>query len=446
VKSGVICLCAGLLTGCAGVWPNTPGQGPQVPSLEVEAEPQRGKITTGVPQQELRLRIERFADEFQDAVSEPLTEVLESDATLRRRKLALDMKYVYSSVALTIASGTQPAVAILDMVVFISLTRDTVERWGVEFAGRRQTGRLLAVFREYEEKIWKIARSIVTPEQETKIRAFLVEWRENNPDKKFVENIRLSEFIDALDIEDRSAARGLFADINKATAAADQALELAERLTYFFQRAPLIWRMHAQLGFFEVISQPEMQGLLVNADQISDSADRLSQNVDRLTNILIEGPQSPEEAALFENLEGGETRVRALMSDLQQTMEQANALAQNVDRLAVRFDVGGPPEPGEKPFDITEYESLASQVTSMSSEMTQLVQNLNQLLASPNVQERLPLAVGSAQDMSQDFVRYLVLLALVLVFSSIMGAVFAVLGYRYLAARLDARLDKHHHA
>jgi hypothetical protein len=48
--------------------------------------------------------------------------------------------------------------------------------------------------------------------------------------------------------------------------------------------------------------------------------------------------------------------------------------------------------------------------------------------------------------MSQDFVRYLVVLALVLVFSSILGAVFALLGYRYLAARLDARLDKQHHS
>ena len=103
-------------------------------------------------------------------------------------------------------------------------------------------------------------------------------------------------------------------------------------------------------------------------------------------------------------------------------------------------------EPGDEPFDIAEYESLASQVTTMTGEMTELVQKLNTLLASPNVQERLPLAVGSAQDMSQGFVRYLVALALVLVFSSIMAAVFAVLGYRYLAARLDARLDKQHHA
>lgn len=445
MRSALIPLFACLLAGCAGVWPNTAHQGPQMPTLGSQKPEPSEELAPRASEAELRLRLQRFADEFQQAVSEPLVEVLESNASLSRRKLALDMKYVYGSTAYTIAAGAHASVAVLDMMVFISLTRDTIERWGVEYTGKQQTKRLLAVFREYEEKIWTIARTIVTPEQEADGRAYLAEWRENNPNRRNVENIRVSEFVNALDLEDRAAAKGLVASVGRATAAADEALELAERLTYFFQRAPLLWRMHAQLGFFEVITQPEMQGLLANADQISSSADRLSSNVDRLTSILIEGPTTPEEEALFENLEGGETRVRALMGDLQQTMEQANALAENVDRLAVRFDVGGPMEPGEKPFDIAEYESLASQVTTMSGEMTQLVKNLNQLLASPDVQDRLPLAVDSAQDLSQDFVRYIVLLALVLVFSSIMAAVFAVLGYRYLAARLDERLDKRHH-
>jgi hypothetical protein len=435
-----------LLTGCAGIWPNTGGPTLQRAELETKQERPKAKIEARASEQELRLRLQRFADEFQQAVSEPLDEVLASDTSLERRKLALDMKYVYGSTAFTIAAGAHSSVAVLDMMVFVSLTRDTIERWGVKYAGKTQTERLLLIFRHFEKRIWNLARLVVTPEQEQDIRDYLVEWRENFPNRKNVENIRITEFVDALDMEDRKAARGLVASVEKATAAADAALELAERLTYFFQRAPLLWRMHAQLGFFEVISQPEMKALLVNADQISTSAERLSTNVDRLTNILIEGPHTPQEVALFENLEGGETRVRALMTDLRQTMNEANALAQSVDGLAVRFGVGGPKEPGEKPFDIAEYESLAVQVTTMSQEMTDLVHNLNQLLASPDLQERLPLAVGSAQDMSQDFVRYLVVLALVLVFSSILGAIVALLGYRYLAARLDARLDKQHHS
>ena len=132
------------------------------------------------------------------------------------------------------------------------------------------------------------------------------------------------------------------------------------------------------------------------------------------------------------------------MSDLRQTLQEANTLAQNVDSLAIRFDVGGATSPDEKPFDIAEYESVAAQVTSMTREMTQLVQNLNQLLTSPTLQERLPSAVGEAQDVSEEFIRYLVLLVLVVIFSSIIATIFAVLGYRYLTARLDTRLDRHH--
>ena len=113
---------------------------------------------------------------------------------------------------------------------------------------------------------------------------------------------------------------------------------------------------------------------------------------------------------------------------------------------AVSFDVGGPLASGERPFDITDYEATAAQVTTMTQELTTLVASLNQLLASPNVQDGLPLAVDSAQDRSEEFVRYLVLLGIVLIFSSITGTVAALLGYRYLAARLEARLDKRRHA
>lgn len=446
MRAALLGLFAGLLAGCAGVWPNTPERGPQMPKLEIGKQQPAEELETRAPEAELRLRIQRFADEFQQAVSEPLDEVLRSDASLKRRQLALDMKYDYGSAAFTIASGAKASVAVLDMVVFVSLTRDSIERWGIQYAGQRQTERLLLIFRHFEEEIWKIARHVVSPEQEAGLRAYLAEWRENFPNRKNVENIRVTEFVDALDLEDRQAARGLVSSVQRATAAADEALELAERLAYFFQRAPLIWRMHAQIGFYEIVSQPEMQTVLANADQVSRSTEQLAANLDRLSSILIEGPQTPEERALFENLEGGETRVRALMGDVRQTLEEANALAQNVDGLALRFDLGGPLEPGEKPFEIGEYEAVAAKVTTMSQELTELVHNLNQLLASPNVQERLPLAVGSAQDRSEEFVRYLVVLALVLIFSAILGTVFAVLGYRYLAARLDARLDKQHHA
>ena len=91
----------------------------------------------------------------------------------------------------------------------------------------------------------------------------------------------------------------------------------------------------------------------------------------------------------------------------------------------MRFDVGGPLAPGEEPFDIAGYESTAAQVTTMTQELTTLVSSLNQLLASPNVQDGLPLAFDAAQDRSEEFVRYLVLLGIVL-----MMAVIFTLGPR----------------
>ncbi len=431
-----------LLVGCAGVWPNTASKGPQAPKLEIAKRDDEKAVKKPASQQELRLRVQRFADEFNDGVSEPLMHILDNDPDVRRRRLALDMMYIYGSTAITIAASPFPELAVLDMVVFVSLTRDTIERWGVEYLGRSNSAALLARLRKYEAEIWRVARPLLDSEQEQTLRELLVDWRANNPEQKNVESIRFGEFIDELGVEDRAKARGLMSSVTSAAAAADDALELAERLTYFFQRAPLIWRLHAQIGFFDIITQPETQSLLENADRIARSAERISHNVETLSSILIEGPQTPEQAALFENIEGGEQRIRGLMGDLRSTMQEASNLAQNVDALAVRFDAGGPPKPDAKPFDIAEYESVAAQVATASHELTELVQSLNLLLSSSAVQERLPLAVDDAQATSQELIRYVLVLALVVFFAVMVGTVFALLGYRYLAARLDARLER----
>ncbi len=431
-----------LLVGCAGVWPSTAPKGPQPPRLEIAKRDDEQAVKKARSQQELRLRVQRFADEFNDGVNEPLLHILDTDPDVRRRRLALDMAYVYGSTAIQIAASPFPEVAVLDMVVFVSLTRDTIERWGVEHLGPSHRAALLARFRTYEEEIWSVARTLLDSEQEQTLRELLVEWRANNPDQKHVESIRFGEFIDELGVEDRAQARGLMSSVTNAAAAADDALELAERLTYFFQRAPLIWRLHAQIAFFDIITQPEMQSLVENSDLIASSADRMSRNLEALSSILIEGPQTPEQVALFENIEAGEQRIRSLMGDLRGTMQEASQLAQTVDALAVRFDLGGPPSPDAEPFDIAEYESVAAQVGTTSEELTELVQSLNLLLSSRAVQERLPLAMDDAQATSRELVRYVAVLALVVFFAVMVGTVCALLGYRYLAARLDSRLGR----
>jgi hypothetical protein len=443
MRSALLPLCLSTFCGCLSVWTNPSLSGPKMRTLGrqppgSDATPQRAS------DRELRLRIERFADEFMDGVEEPLTAILVGKQDIRRRMLALSMLYTYDSTALTIASGAHPSVAVLDMVVFVTLTRDTLERWGSEELGPRNTEMLLERFRRYEADIWGIAGSLITPAQEQTLRELLAEWRENYPDQKHVENIRFGEFVDELDLEDRPRAQGLLASVRQAAVTADDALDLGERLTFFFQRAPFIWRLHAQLAFFEIMSQPETQGLLVDAARISASIEQFASNVDRLSTLLIEGARTPEDAAFFENLAGGEAQVRALLSDVRATMREANALAASVDGLAVRFDVGAPLAPGEKPFDIADYEPVAAQVTATTHELSELMGSLNQLLASPAMQDQLPSAVDQAQARSEEFVRYLVILALVIIFSSIMGTFGAVLGYRYLAARLDARLERAH--
>jgi hypothetical protein len=80
----------------------------------------------------------------------------------------------------------------------------------------------------------------------------------------------------------------------------------------------------------------------------------------------------------------------------------------------------------------------------MAVELRSLVESLNTLLVSPTLSERLPTAVDAAQSGGEELVRYAVILALAVILATIFSTLIAMLGYRYLTARLVERLERRH--
>jgi hypothetical protein len=434
-----LALLALLLPGCA-VWPGgaTPMPEVEVTSIRKDAAPASGKIT----RQELRFRLERVADSFYEEIAEPLDEIINGEANLERRRIALEAKYIFGSNAILIASGPYPAVSMLDMVVFLTLSRMMVEDVAVQALG--PAGRaVIDVARKYEQQGWNAMSTILDAEQQQQLRELIDDWRAAHPNETRVEGVRFNEFAGELDERNQQRASGLLSDVRNATRTADQALELGERLTYFFQRAPLLWRMHAHIAFLQIVSHPEAQGVLADARGISESADRLSRSAELLTSVLTQGP-TPEQEAFFANLDEGEQRLRGLMAEARETMAAANELATSADALAVRFDLGGPPQEGDEPFDIADYQVAAHDFSAMAVELRSLVESLNTLLVSPTLSERLPTAVDAAQSGGEELVRYAVILALAVILATIFSTLIAMLGYRYLTARLVERLERRH--
>ncbi len=51
-----------------------------------------------------------------------------------------------------------------------------------------------AVLRKLEADIWSLCGKLLTPEQQGDLRDLIRQWRDENPDKKYVNFIRFSDF------------------------------------------------------------------------------------------------------------------------------------------------------------------------------------------------------------------------------------------------------------
>jgi hypothetical protein len=427
---------AWLSLGCAG-WPG-------VPQPDATASPSvAAKLDEGVSPTELRLRLQRFADGLSEALAGPLDQLLAGEQEVAKRKLIVEAKYAYSSNALFIASGPYPAVSLLDMVVFVNLARASIERESRLFSGVHYD-ELLRAARKYEGEVWQLSGFLLTKAQQDELRGLIRGWLDENRDRTYSEAVRFGEFASELGEVQGKQARGLLSQIRGVTATADQALELAERMNYFFQRAPVIWRMHGQMAYFEMVSQPEMRGLFANATSIAASTDRLSRTIaDSSTAIAtaLTSAPSPEQEALFAQLGAGEQSLAHMLVELRETMGAATELAGAVEVLATRFDVGGPKpakDPDAKPFDIVEYVGAAAQLATTAGDFRNMIESLNELISSPALSEGLPAATTRAQAEATSMMRSTVLLIALTVVGSFCLMLAALFLYRVYVGRLDS--------
>lgn len=418
---------------CAG-WPGT---GTKAPAAVEYQEVRAGQgETSAMRTGEVRTRIERFADHYAEGMAWQLDSLAARATRLEVRRAAMDQALAYSSAAFMIASDPEPGVALLDMLVFASLVRMSLEDyWVPQLYGEDGRG-VLEAARGLEQEAWAGSRQVLSAGQVEEMQAWVREWRAANPDRQYVEWVRFGELASHLQGKQEQRAGGLVADVRRATAAADKALELAQSLTYYLQRAPFLWDRHAGLAFLDIVTLPEMRGLLADATRISASAERLSLTFERLSNAVLEGP-SPEQERLIAAADETDVRVRTLLGEVRETVVAGSELASRADALMARMDAGKNPD--AKPFDVVEYEAAAAELGRMSGNLTALVVSLAELIASPAFNEQIPTALLAAESRSEDFLEYAVILVVLAIVLSICATMLALLGYHYVAGRLDRR-------
>ena len=139
----------------------------------------------------------RFTDSYVAAISQAADDFGARAGTSKARLAALKWKLGQATSAYSDATGPNPVVNALDVLVLVTMSRMVVEDYGVETFGD-QILPLLEIQRQQETNAWKLADGMLKPGQKQELMDLIQEWRQRNPHQRYVGAIRFNEFLTTL--------------------------------------------------------------------------------------------------------------------------------------------------------------------------------------------------------------------------------------------------------
>jgi hypothetical protein len=218
-------------------------------------------VDATLPPLELQDALQRFTTQFSDRVTQAM-EGLELSSQARVRDEALRKNLLYVSSALEIASGLDPEVNLLDMLVFVHLSRATLEKHWIPVVYRENGAEVAEVFARSEQELQALAEQALSRAQHTQLMNVVDTWLAENPQQIRVEGIRLADFAGMAGsaAADRAMqTRGLLSSVSTASRAANQALLLTERGLFLLHRMPSVWRLQARLAARDMVADVATQ-------------------------------------------------------------------------------------------------------------------------------------------------------------------------------------------
>jgi hypothetical protein len=222
-----------------------------------------------MPEPELQQELQRFTTQFADRITQA-TETLERSLPPGVRDEALRKNLLYVSSALEVATGADPEINLLDMIVFVRLSKTVLDKHWIPTLYGGKGADLAEIFARSDEELKELAAQALSPDQRVELERLVEAWLAANPGQVRVEGVRLADFSAAAGsaAADRAIdAKGLMSSVRTASRAANQAMLLTERGLFLFHRMPSLWRLQARVGARDMV-----------ADTIS---------------LLSEGPQAP---------------------------------------------------------------------------------------------------------------------------------------------------------
>lgn len=399
--------------------------------------------------QELQLKVMRFADDYTGRISDPIAKLDIQSTPPEVRLRAHNWRVNQATAAYTIASGANPTINALDMIVLATLSRMVIEDRLIEDYGERARV-LLDAHRYLEQQSWSLVEGVLNAEQAKEVRVVIDRWRAENPTTRSVAQVRFADFA-ALELrrgEEQQGNNSLFgfigldplSNLDPAVRELEQTRQLAERTIYYLQRAPSLLDMEVERLVYQLAAMPEAERTLANIDRLSRAAEAMGQLSARAPEIIASERQAII-SQLTSALHTEQDRLQPLLVSLRDVLDAGTQTSQSVtgtvtalDAFVARFQPDEPQPASaatpKRPFDITEYAATARDLASAAERVQALLAQLNE--SSKGVES---VTRAATQEVS-GIIDHAFKLALVLILALGFVAVSCALLYRYCSPRL----------
>lgn len=452
-----------LLIGVGGCLSNFVGSKPDyadVTSIEGKQE-EEPEVADRMPQSQLREEIERFVYRFGGNLLSLLDEMEDKVHTPEQRHEVHQWKrnLVYSLVE--IGSGSDPDIALLDILVLTTLVRmESEDRLALQvFSGENRKGWLAAV-RQNEKESWLLAEKVLDPEQQTTLRRLIQDWKINNPEAENITSVRFSDFsaeVGADEIESLTQPGGLLPEVSEATRAVEEIRKTTERGMFLTMAMPRLARLEAESLAYSLATQTEFKEYRASLKTFSEAVAKLSAVSEQFPDLVAAERQAAVEQAmdrlfnerenLFVEIDEREDSLKELLNQIRETLVVGEGLSGNVtdtittvDSLVTRLKLDKPSLSGEE-FRIEDYQATLVEATVTAGEINTVLQSLERLLTVNLDKQGAPAVTWAFQELEQHLKRWIWLeffaLAGLVLFTAIVVVVSSLV-YRRLQVKFNS--------
>lgn len=371
---------------------------------------------------ELQSELLRFTDNSIETLTVGVGKLQIEDGKRAPRRNILMLRITITNDLLAIATGANTYANLLDMVILASLNRMNVEDyWMPKFFGESAKPYLHAS-QEIEKEIWRIATTTLKNEQLAELRTAIFNWHKQHPNVRSLNDLGSLGFSSEIAQMNRSPKQGItssvfnllaidpLAGLDPATRELANTRLFAERGMFLARHLPTLIRWESELLVTQTADLPQIEKLLANTAQLSESAERFTLTTEQMPKFISAERQQILQALNVQlpSLTSLAVQTEKALDAGRQMSNASNATLKSFQDVLQQLQAT-PSSPNAEPFRINDYTAAAAQLNATAEQLVKLLQSFDQALAPGKldvISTRLETLARQTQTSGKELVDY----------------------------------------